>query len=322
MTPLHFDIVIWLGIILTAFPAVVLFYLRKKKTNWHELHKTFSRLFAILFSLASLTLIYGSFIEPRIIVLNPETIDLPKISKPIRAVVIADYQVGPYKKTDFVDQSVDRILALQPDIVFIIGDLIDNSYTTEDETIYLTPLARLASTVPTYAVHGNHEYGIPGGKSISNPAFRFTDRSQHTAEVMRELGVQYLINELEEISVNGESFYLFGGDEWWNGTLDFSSLEKRTKNIPTIALIHNPAATQEVAKHDIDLMLSGHTHGGQIRLPFIGPIGRIGDVPNKNWYQGWYTYEDLHVFVTSGIGESGVRARLFNPPEIVVLEIQ
>ena len=69
-------------------------------------------------------------------------------------------------------------------------------------------------------------------------------------------------------------------------------------------------------------MLSGHTHGGQIRLPFIGPLGKVDSITPKTWYQGWNNIDEMKLFVTSGIGESGTRARLFNPPEIVILTLE
>lgn len=324
MTPFQFDFIIWTGILLTAIPAVILFYLRRKNKNWYSVHRNFSLFIGICFSFLSFVIVYGSFIEPHIIVLNPQTIDLPGFSTPIRAVFIADFQVGPYKKTDFVERSVDRILSLNPEVVFIAGDLIDNTYTKNptEELSYLSPLRKLASQVPVYAVPGNHEYGIPGGKSILDPRFRFRDTSQETKEALESYGVHYLVNELAEVTVKEQSFYLFGGDEWWNGTFDPTPLNNRIKDLPTIVLMHNPSATWEIAKYPVDLMLFGHTHGGQIRLPFIGPIGRVDSVIPKAWYQGWYEYNGIKAFVTSGLGESGVRARLFNPPEIVVMEME
>ena len=74
--------------------------------------------------------------------------------------------------------------------------------------------------------------------------------------------------------------------------------------------------------HNIDLVLSGHTHGGQIRLPFIGSIMSIETKIPRSWYQGWNDYQGTKLFTSSGANESSTRARLFNPPEVVLLTVK
>lgn len=321
-THIIFDSIIFGGILCTAIGGVLFLYLSQRTRSSHRIIKAASRTVATLLFLSAAVLIYGSFIEPQIIVVKHEQIDLLEIENPVRIVFVADYQVGPYKQTDFVARSVEKIIELEPDIVLFGGDQIDNNGVPVDETVNLTPIRALAERFPTYAIHGNHEYGIYGAESIQNPTLRYPDRSAETKQAMEQLGVRYLVNEVIEIDLNESSFYLFGGDSWWAGRLDVSVLEKRSKTIPTIALVHNPAATWYMDENtDVDLMLSGHTHGGQIRLPFLGPLGRVDNVIPAAWYKGWYTHNDLRVFVTSGIGESGTRARLFNLPEIVLLEV-
>ena len=72
----------------------------------------------------------------------------------------------------------------------------------------------------------------------------------------------------------------------------------------------------------VDLVLSGHTHGGEIRLPFIGPVGPMPTVLPREYDKGYKEYKGIPVFITSGVGSTGTRVRLFNPPEIVVLTIE
>jgi hypothetical protein len=271
----------------------------------------------------TITLVYGSFVEPRFLVIREQTVDLPNIDDPVKIAFVADFQVGPYKQTEHVERVVDTILRQKPDIVLIGGDQVDNATFDENEITYLAPLERLANTIPTYAIHGNHEYGVGGGKSLEDPRYRVANVSTQTEEAMEKLGVHYLTNELVTVTGTPSPFYLFGGDSWWAGKLDFSALYERAgDSIPTLALIHNPAATWRASDHTIDLMLSGHTHGGQIRLPFIGPVGRIDDITPPEWYQGLHAYNGMQLFVTSGTGETGARARLFNPPEVVILTIE
>ncbi|HAT03683.1 MAG TPA: hypothetical protein DCS29_02810 [Candidatus Magasanikbacteria bacterium] len=321
---LFFDLLITIGLIMTAYPAVILLYSRSQRPqSWEYKNKMYSLILSLIFFTGTAIFVWGSFIEPKIIVINYKNIDLEEIKKPIRIALISDMQIGSYKETLWIQKIVDKTLALHPDIVLLAGDQVDNATYRPEEFRYLEPLKQLAEQIPTYAIHGNHEYGIGGGKAIENPKYRVADVSKEAREAVEKLGIHYLQNDLEIISVNDEQLYLFGADEWWGGVHDFSKLNMRdNSDIPTILLMHNPAAIPEILKlKDIDIMLSGHTHGGQIRLPFIGPVARVEDVPAK-WHKGLHNINNMKLFVTSGIGETGTRARLFNPPEIALLIIQ
>ena len=321
---LYYDLLISIGITATAFPAVILLFHRlQDKKSWEYKHKKLSLIYSLVLLFGTTILLYGSFVEPRLLVTNEQTIDLPNIDEPITIAFVADFQVGPYKKTGHIQKVVHTILANDPDIVLIGGDQVDNFTIEKDETIYLTPLVQLAKQIPTYAVHGNHEYGVGGGKSIEDARYRTSDVSEQTKKALEKLGITYMTNDLALVTSTPSPIYLFGGDSWWAGKLDFAILKKREyTDIPSIALIHNPAAAWRTSDHNIDLMLSGHTHGGQIRLPFIGPVGRIDEITPPEWYQGLNKQNGMKLFVTSGTGETGTRARLFNPPEVVILTIK
>ncbi|MFA7314361.1 MAG: metallophosphoesterase [Candidatus Magasanikbacteria bacterium] len=267
-------------------------------------------------------ILWGSFVEPKIIVINRQEIDLAKIDKPIKIAFISDLHVGPYKKADWVKKVVKKILDLKPDIVLIGGDNLYNSDYNPEELNYLTPLAELAKQIPTYDVNGNHEHGIGDGKSWNKNRIYNADWSVEIQTTMKKLGIHYLVNDLNIITVNNQSFYLFGGDCVLANKLDLSILDTRTEDLATIALIHNPLFLFIGNYPNIDLTLSGHTHGGQIRLPFFGPIGRIDDLIPTNFYEGLHNLSNGNkIFVTSGVGESGPRARLFDPPEIVLITV-
>ncbi|PIR02937.1 MAG: hypothetical protein COV60_03000, partial [Candidatus Magasanikbacteria bacterium CG11_big_fil_rev_8_21_14_0_20_43_7] len=236
--------------------------------------------------------------------------------------LVADFQVGPYKRTAHIERVVARIISLNPDLVMIGGDQVDNATMDEDQTMYLEPLKQLVEAgLPTYAIHGNHEYGVGGGKALTDQKYRVGDVSARVKEVMEGYGIHYLVNDVVTTTLRGQSLRIFGGDSYWAGKLSFDNLEE--SDFPTIGLIHNPAATWLAGKEDIDLILTGHTHGGQIRFPFVGPLGRVDDVIPPEWYQGLHTVDDdTQLFVTSGTGETGTRARLFNPPEVVLITIE
>ena len=320
---LFFDILIAILFSITVLPAVILLSARKKKFNsWEYKHKKLSLFIVIILLIGSTTLLYGSFIEPRILVTNYYEVDLPNLDKPIKIAFLSDFQAGKYKQTDWITKVVNRILILKPDLIFIGGDQIDNETYAPEEFGYLLPLKELSKKIPTYAILGNHEYGIGSGLSVNDASFRVADMSSDAIKNMKELGIYLLRNNLEKITINSSSFYLFGGDEFWGNHLKFDNLSNRKENIPTVALIHNPSFILELHPA-MDLILSGHTHGGQIRLPFLGPIGIVDSVLPKKYYQGLNNLENNErILVTSGDGESGARARLFNPPEIILLTIK
>lgn len=324
MIKYFYDLLITIGITITALPAVILLYSRaRRQWSWESRHKKVSGGIAALLLLTAMAIIYGSFIEPHFLVVNQQNIDIPNMTNQIKIALIADLQVGPYRQTTEVEKMVNRILELQPDLALIGGDHVDNEAAVEDETVYLAPLKKLADAIPTYAVHGNHEYGVTSGKSEDEPRRQyFPDISQHVKSKLEGLGVKYLVNQLEKIEIKNTAFYLFGGDEYWAGNLNFDELKNRFESIPTIALIHNPSFQFSPYPPDIDLILSGHTHGGQIRLPFFGPLGNADPLLPREQYQGLFKLnERIQLFVTSGIGETATRARLFNPPEIILATI-
>ena len=92
-------------------------------------------------------------------------------------------------------------------------------------------------------------------------------------------------------------------------------------SIIKILLAHNPDAIYLPGAEQVDLILSGHTHAGQIRLPWIGPVPSVGTELGKDYCYGLFKKEDTLLYVSSGIGESGPRARFFSLPEIALINI-
>jgi len=319
----YFDILIAILIIITAYPAVILlFSLIKRPESWEARHKKTTLALSIFLILSSLTIIYGSFVEPKLLVVNKQEIDLPSITKPIKIAFVADLQVGPYRKTAWVEKIVQKIIELKPDIIILGGDHINNGGTLDDETQYLAPLKKLTTSAPTFAIHGNHEYGIGDDLAIAFVNKRLPDVSGDVEKALSNMNIDYLTNELHLLSINNQKIYLFGGDSAFSQKLNFSKLKNRNPEIPTVAILHEPTSIYTAAGYNFNLILFGHTHGGQIRLPFFGPIGRADSVTPAKWYKGWCEYNETKFFVTSGVGETGVRSRLFNPPEIVLLTIK
>ena len=319
---IYFDIVILTAITALILPASILLYNKiRLKDSWEQKHPKIIISIILILLLSASCIIYGSFFEPKMLVVNQQTLDIDGIENEIKIAFISDFQVGPYKQDEHIWQIIENLEQLNPDLVLIGGDQIMNNGSSISEYLFLYPLKSLAEKYPVYAIHGNHEYGV-GRNSIDENWVWLPNLSENTKWYAESLGIKYLTNDLEKITVNEEEFYLFGGDSLLANKLDTKILEERTEDIPTIVLIHHPLAVKEIVNKNIDLLLSGHTHGGQIRLPFIGPLGKIETKIPTSWYQGFSQYEDVKLFVSSGTGETGARSRFLNPPEIVLLTIK
>jgi len=314
---IFFDSLIILGIVPTSMVAY--FLLRDNQSRRH-------RIIAWLLLIFAGTIFYGSFIEPRIIRVDEEEIDLQEIDTPVTIAVFSDIQVGPYKREQFVQRVVDIIKDKKPDVILFPGDFVQNDGTQlEDESVFLKPLEQLTKIIPFIGVNGNHEHGV-GGRSRQHVG----SVEQETVKALTKLGVTVLENNAEILNISDQEFYIYGSDEAWVGQEDFSSFEHQ-EDRTTILLSHNPSSLFTFKEHAnnngidpqaLDLVVSGHTHGGQIRLPIIGPIGYPETLLPRKYYRGWSTWDGTPLFVTSGLGESGTRARLFVPPEIVLLTIK
>lgn len=271
---------------------------------------------AALFLFAWLIIFYGSFIEPRLLVVREQTIHVRENpTETLRAVLVSDFHLGPYKKEDFVERVVSKINEQRPDVIFIAGDFV---YDDISQIQYLDPIKNLKAPLGVFAVLGNHDYGEGGPGMVLE---KDKGRSNVIREKLESLGVRVLVNDARVITKDGEKILLIGSDDVWTGR-DKIHRAARIFLHTTLVLSHNPDIIWKAEKSGIDLVLAGHTHGGQIRLPGIGPVPNIPDELGRAYDRGLFQFGNTQLFITSGLGEMGPRARLLVPPEIVVLKIK
>lgn len=290
--------------------ATILPLIRAPKKRWADIMSGVA-LFGLLILLEGL-------IEPHQIIVRRDTIDIDT-PRPFTIALISDMQTSPLKRASFVERVVNTVLAEQPDAVFYAGDFVNNELPLTDELPHLAPLARLAAALPFIGVSGNHEYGI------GNPAMPALHPDVHEAvgDALKQWGLTYLQNELTVVrDKNGRPlFEVFGFDDLWSKEFVQPTLPPKT-NLPRFALAHNPDAVYMVDKTTADMVVSAHTHGGQIRLPFIGAFVSVSTRLPLKFYKGFSMQDGMPLYVTSGLGESGPPVRLFNLPEVVILHIQ
>jgi predicted MPP superfamily phosphohydrolase len=221
-------------------------------------------------------------------------------------VQFSDVHIGNTIGKSFVQECVDRINALQPDMVVITGDLLDRKIGTAKEA--LAPLKELQTKFGTYFILGNHEY-FHGAQDI--------------ADYMPQLNIRALLNDSVIIGSGANAFNLVGLNDLISLRMDIlpadtdKAFEKVDKTLPTILLSHQPKSIEIVADKGYDLMLSGHTHGGQ-----IFPFGFLVML-QQPFLAGLHAVDAARqIFVSRGAGYWGPPVRVFAPSEISVLTIK
>lgn len=201
---------------------------------------------------------------------------------------------------------------LKPDIIVLTGDIIDASYHTDvpDALLFMEQIVKVA---PTYFVCGNHEYYLP--KEVLN-AF---------VEKIQEYGVHYLNNETTQISSStGQTFSLIGLDALSLQANILKTLTEEAEDEFQVLLAHEPQYLRSYyAETGVNMVFSGHAHGGQFRIPFTNQGLYAPDQGVMPEYTaGEYKEGDTTMYLSRGLGNSGFPLRLFNHPEIVCVTFE
>lgn len=250
--------------------------------------------------------IYARFIEPHSVVVKQHQFQLNPLTplqNPLKIALIADLHIGLYSGSEQqLKKIVAKIKQQQPDFVVVAGD-----WTYEPENTLLTELAVLQEiTCPIYSVNGNHDEQYPGP-----PIQKLL---QQALEANRIIDIENKIIEFDEIR-------LFGVGDLWAGKTDMRHLPDYPQDKPWLLLSHNPDTVEMVPQLPIKpLMLSGHTHGGQIELPWITSyvLKKVSILGHK---RGYYQHKHANVFVTVGTGMVGAPFRFRVPPTVDIITL-
>ncbi len=240
------------------------------------------------------------------IIKQPITINtLPESLNGLRIVQISDLHIGPTIKADYARTVVNLVNELNADLIFFTGDMVDGSvdHLTND----VEPLREMKAKHGKYFVTGNHEY------------YSGADR---WVEKVRELGMTPLMNEHVILNIDGASLAIAGVTDLMAHRVIKSHQSDPQKavagipgKIPTLLLAHQPGSADQTNGLKIDLMLSGHTHGGQF-IPFNLALARI-----EKYSAGLYQHGEMQVYVNRGTGYWGPPLRLGIPSEITLVEL-
>lgn len=256
--------------------------------------------------------VYARYIEPELLTIKEVTLTAPslQLGKPLKIVQCSDLHVGPNYDMGHLERLVGSVNALQPDIIVFTGDLIDDNTSFKDNDKTIEILGKLKASLGKYAVAGNHDYGGNGFKRYR--------------KIMEETGFNLLINEKKQIALeNGKVINIIGLDDAVFGKVNLpQAMNKVSPSEYNIVLCHEPDVADEVAAYSVDLQLSGHSHGGQVRVPFKGAI--LTPPKGHKYVKGMYTIENnprMHLYVNVGIGTSQQRFRFACLPELTVITL-
>jgi predicted MPP superfamily phosphohydrolase len=208
---------------------------------------------------------------------------------------------------------VDLANLLEPDVVALTGDYVTFS------PAYIWPaaqaLGRLRARLGVFAVLGNHDFRAGADKitrALRAHRIRVLRNARHALPAGSE------ISNTSKTKRTSKTLWIAGVDDPWVGLADLPrALRSIPPGDPKILLCHNPEGIAQASRHGIDLMLSGHTHGGQVRLPFLRSFYR--SVPGERFVDGWNRLGDTQIYVSRGIGKVVVPVRVACPPEITCL---
>jgi predicted MPP superfamily phosphohydrolase len=255
----------------------------------------------------------AKYIEPTWLQLTRETCRLRHpLAKPIRLLHISDLHACPDVPNWLIEQAVNWGVSLQPDLICVTGDFI-TSRGGFDPKWYQQTLRRLADAAPAFATLGNHDGGhwssTSGGYDDSSVVREILDRS----------GVELLHNANRVLNLDGQPLRLVGVGDLWADEVDGERAFTGTGlETPTILMAHNPDSKDVLSSQPWDLMLSGHTHGGQMFIPLVGrPLAPVKD---KRYVAGLGEWNGRLIHVSTGVG-TAYGARINCRPEINLLTI-
>lgn len=250
----------------------------------------------ILIVLSAIFFIYAGFIEPQWIEVTNHDINAP-VEDGLKVVQISDLHTSGLGRIE--KKVIEIVNGIVPDIIVLTGDVSSPGGTPKD---YYEVLSQFKATKGTYFVHGNWEYWAP---------------SKNFDELLLSVGVVNLDNKSVQLD---EHVWLIGFDD----ALEGSPREGPAfKDVPSesykIGIFHSPVYFNSVFEK-IDVSLSGHTHGGQMRLPFVPPFWLPDG--SSHYVSGWFSRGRNKMYVSRGIGTSVLPFRLFCRPEIAVFNFK
>jgi uncharacterized protein len=257
---------------------------------------------------------YGYTMGQRQLRVTRTTLALDGLAHPLRITQISDIHVGQNLTVAELRGFVERVNATAPDLICITGDIVDSPRT--DCAVFLPVLAELRARFGVCAILGNHDHSA-GAERVVDALWRLTP-------------FRILRDSAATLELGGARVHLIGlddrGRDWARGVESDGRLAEllaaAPPSVPVVLLSHRPDIFRQAAAAGVSLTLSGHTHGGQLAVPWFGGARRNLAEFVTAFDRGLYQAGASYLYVNSGLGVTGQRIRLFTPREISVFELQ
>jgi uncharacterized protein len=264
---------------------------------------------------AGLALYSGEIARHEIdIVQRPIAINnLPTPFHGYRIAQVSDIHLDEYTEPYFLERIVHQVNSLSPDLVLLTGDFITHgslTFIAGSHAVHRCAEILTTLTAPLrYAILGNHDVAFNG---------------PFVTHALATRGTPVLINQYLPIERNGARLWICGVDDPGTSHPNLDLTIPDRPDGPVLLMAHEPDFADQVVAHPrgplIDLMLAGHSHGGQVRLPFLGPL--ILPPMGEKYPEGLYRFNQMQLYVNRGIGTVGLPFRLNCPPEITLITLQ
>lgn len=269
--------------------------------------KLLKRFFVFLFWLLVVTILlffWVRFVEPGLLEVEEVYVSLNMFPGEMKVMHLTDLHSFSYG--DKERRVVEEAIELDPDFIVITGDIVD--WKTEELEDIFNFWQDLSGVTKTYAVWGNHDHRNPTFKDVRS--------------FMASSNIEMLVNESRSINWSSGTVSLIGVDD---PHLGYDDIEKAMEDVidrkPRILLAHSPEVVRKVEDVELDLILTGHTHGCQMNIPivcnWIIPLKY-----DKHFKSGLFELEDRYLYVNRGVGESFLPIRFNSRPEITLITIQ
>lgn len=256
---------------------------------------------------------YSHEIEPKMLDITRHTIPsslLPKEFNGFKIVQFSDTHLGFQYTLEQFQALMVNINRLEPDIIVFTGDLMDNPNEFKETDEIIQALIKLQAPFGKFAVYGNHDHGGYGSDIYRN--------------IIEDAGFTLLVNESKSVTLlNGSTIQIAGVDDSMLGHPDIeSALNGLSEHSYTILLSHAPDLASKASNYNIQLQLSGHSHGGQIQIPFYGPV--VTPPHGEKYPEGFYylgVNQGLTLYVNRGLGTTRLPFRFLSKPELTLFTL-
>ena len=237
-----------------------------------------------------------------------ESEEIPKSFDGFRIVQISDLHDAKFGGNQ--KHLIDKVRAAKPDVIFLTGDLVDSRrYDLPNSLLAVEQFVEIADV---YYVLGNHEVAL--------------NQVDEIYAALTELGVHVLSNEAVVLERDGERIATLGIEDPLMGQTVSASIDEALQLVDnqlfTMLLSHRPEQFETYVEKEMDLVFTGHAHGGQIRVPYVGGLIAPSQGIWPTYTAGMFEKNDTNMIVSRGLGNSLFPLRIFNLPEIILIELK